>query len=69
MSCRIFIACTACCAQDSEKLPFHLAEQYHQFHNGIGHAFPPEYTQDQKAALEAAGRIHSTGCPEGGGWF
>jgi hypothetical protein len=37
-------------------------------HNGIGHAFPNTYTRDQKAALEAAGRIRATGCPEGGGF-
>lgn len=28
---------------DSTALPFHLAEKYHQFHDGIGKPFPPEY--------------------------
>ncbi len=28
---------------DSTALPFHLAENYHQFHDGIGKPFPPEY--------------------------
>ena len=50
--------------QDSEKLPFNLAEKYHQFHNGIGVPFPADYTRDAKQAVAAAGRIHETGCPE-----
>lgn len=49
---------------DSEKLPFNLAEKYHQFHNGIGVPFPASYTRDAKRAVEAAGRIYETGCPE-----
>lgn len=40
------------------------AEQYHQFHNGIGAAFPKEYTRDLKRASQQAGRIGPTGCPE-----
>ena len=28
---------------DSGRLPFHRAEAYHQFHNGIGKPFGPEY--------------------------
>lgn len=28
---------------DTGALPFHLAEKYHQFHDGIGKPFPPEY--------------------------
>lgn len=50
--------------QDSDKLPFNLAEKYHQFHNGIGVPFPDSYTQDLKRTAELTGRIQSTGCPE-----
>ncbi|BDA44563.1 probable peptide methionine sulfoxide reductase MsrA [Coccomyxa sp. Obi] len=49
---------------DSEKLPFNLAEKYHQFHNGIGVPFPADYTRNLKRAVEVAGRIRDTGCPE-----
>ena len=49
---------------DSNKLPFHQAEQYHQFHNGIGVPFPAAYTQKQKASAKQAGRVYPTGCPE-----
>lgn len=49
---------------DSDKLPFYRAEQYHQFHNGIGKAFSKEYTVDLKRALANNGRIGPTGCPE-----
>ena len=49
---------------DSDKLPFYRAEQYHQFHNGIGKAFSKEYTVDLKRALANTGRIGPTGCPE-----
>ena len=52
------------CLQDSDKLPFHQAEVYHQFHNGIGKPFPSWYTKDLKSAVQDAGRISSTGCPE-----
>eukprot|EP00199_Chlamydomonas_sp_CCMP681_P006926 CAMPEP_0119107442 /NCGR_PEP_ID=MMETSP1180-20130426/10152_1 /TAXON_ID=3052 ORGANISM="Chlamydomonas cf sp, Strain CCMP681" /NCGR_SAMPLE_ID=MMETSP1180 /ASSEMBLY_ACC=CAM_ASM_000741 /LENGTH=283 /DNA_ID=CAMNT_0007092929 /DNA_START=115 /DNA_END=966 /DNA_ORIENTATION=+ len=46
---------------DSTKLPFNRAERYHQYHNGIGEAFPKSY-RDLKATL--ADRIEPTGCPE-----
>ena len=49
---------------DSDKLPFYRAEQYHQFHNGIGKAFPKQYTVDLKRALTSSKRIGPTGCPE-----
>eukprot|EP00195_Chlamydomonas_chlamydogama_P012112 CAMPEP_0202897334 /NCGR_PEP_ID=MMETSP1392-20130828/6121_1 /ASSEMBLY_ACC=CAM_ASM_000868 /TAXON_ID=225041 /ORGANISM="Chlamydomonas chlamydogama, Strain SAG 11-48b" /LENGTH=296 /DNA_ID=CAMNT_0049582943 /DNA_START=108 /DNA_END=999 /DNA_ORIENTATION=- len=49
---------------DSNQLPFYRAERYHQFHNGIGKAFPSEYTQSLKEAVARAGRIDPTGCPE-----
>lgn len=49
---------------DSDKLPFYRAEQYHQFHNGIGKAFSKEYTVDLKRALTNNRRIGPTGCPE-----
>lgn len=49
---------------DSEKLPFFRAEAYHQFHNGIGAAFPKEYTGDLKDKAMQAGKIGPTGCPE-----
>mmetsp|Transcript_19264 Transcript_19264/g.58164 ORF Transcript_19264/g.58164 Transcript_19264/m.58164 type:complete len:324 (-) Transcript_19264:298-1269(-) len=51
---------------DSNKLPFYRAEDYHQFHDGIGHPFSADYKVEQRAAAEKAGRIGPTGCPEGG---
>jgi hypothetical protein len=54
---------------DSNSLPFHLAEKYHQFHDGIGKPFPPEYKVKQRQAAEKAGRIEETGCPEGSFFF
>ena len=55
--------------QDSNQAPFHLAEQYHQFHNGIGVPFGPEYTKRQKQLAQRLRRIGPTGCPEIGGLF
>lgn len=49
---------------DSDALPFHAAERYHQFHTGIGEKFPESYTKDLKAAVFGAGREPDTGCPE-----
>lgn len=49
---------------DSNQLPFYRAEKYHQFHNGIGKAFPAEYTRDLKNNLARMGKIDPTGCPE-----
>lgn len=49
---------------DSEQLPFYRAEVYHQFHNGLGKAFPASYTRDLKAAVAATGKIAPTGCLE-----
>lgn len=49
---------------DSNERPFYRAERYHQFHNGIGAAFPTEYTQGLKNLLARLGRIDPTGCPE-----
>lgn len=49
---------------DSEQLPFYRAEVYHQFHNGLGKAFPAAYTRDLKAAVAATGKIGPTGCLE-----
>ncbi|KAG1665553.1 hypothetical protein FOA52_000699 [Chlamydomonas sp. UWO 241] len=49
---------------DSNALPFYQAEQYHQFHNGIGKAFSKDYRVDLKETLVAGGKITSTGCPE-----
>eukprot|EP00887_Chlorella_sp_A99_P003057 scaffold9.g3057.t1 len=54
---------------NSSKFPFYRAERYHQFHNGLGHFFPPSYLTDAKAAAAAAGRIDETGCPEAPGFF
>lgn len=51
---------------DADKLPFYRAEDYHQFHDGIGAAFPKDYKVEQRAAAQKAGRIGPTGCPEGG---
>ncbi|KAL4531524.1 hypothetical protein Ndes2526B_g04364 [Nannochloris sp. 'desiccata'] len=49
---------------DSSKLPFFQAEQYHQYHNGLGHKFPEQYTKEMKQAAIEAGRVKQTGCPE-----
>ncbi|KAL4418860.1 hypothetical protein ABPG77_002927 [Micractinium sp. CCAP 211/92] len=49
---------------DSNQLPFNQAEVYHQFHNGIGAAFPKSYTQDLKKAMIDSGKVQPTGCPE-----
>lgn len=49
---------------DSNQLPFYRAEKWHQFHNGVGRKYPDEYTRDLKKAVEATGKIESTGCPE-----
>lgn len=54
---------------DSNSLPFYRAEQYHQFHNGLGHFFPASYLVDLKARVAQLGRIDPTGCPEGAGFF
>jgi peptide methionine sulfoxide reductase MsrA len=48
---------------DSSVLPFHPAEQYHQFHDEVGRTFPRAYKELKKAAA-AAGRVGPTGCPE-----
>jgi hypothetical protein len=50
---------------DSDKLPFHQAEIYHQFHNGIGASFPTEYLVDMKKGKMKDGTIRSVaGCLE-----
>lgn len=49
---------------DSTQLGFNRAEKYHQFHNGIGEAFPKSYTRDLRQAMAASGKIDPTGCPE-----
>lgn len=41
-----------------------VTEVYHQFHNGLGKAFPASYTRDLKAAVAKAGKIAPTGCLE-----
>lgn len=54
---------------DTTAAPFHLAEEYHQFHNAIGIPFGLDYTKKQKQMARRAGRIGPTGCPEIGGLF
>lgn len=49
---------------DSEAFPFHRAEQFHQFHHGLGKMFPPTYTQRLRREQMQLGRILPTGCPE-----
>jgi len=49
---------------DSRKFGFHPAEVYHQFHNGLGKAFPKWYTGDLKRIALDNGIIRATGCPE-----
>ena len=52
------------CGQPVLHGPFFQAELYHQFHNGIGAAFPKEYTHDLKRVAAKQGRIGETGCLE-----
>jgi len=50
---------------DSTQLPFHRAESYHQFHDGIGKKFSAAYTRDLKQAKLRDGSISSVpGCME-----
>jgi len=49
---------------DTGRFPFFLAEEYHQFHNGIGAAFPEDYRVGMKRAMKERGEIGATGCPE-----
>eukprot|EP00879_Flechtneria_rotunda_P005275 GHRR01005561.1.p1 GENE.GHRR01005561.1~~GHRR01005561.1.p1 ORF type:complete len:301 (+),score=93.10 GHRR01005561.1:176-1078(+) len=49
---------------DSNELPFYRAEVYHQFHNGLGKQFSPQYTRELKSAVAAQGKIGPTGCLE-----
>jgi hypothetical protein len=49
---------------DSTARPFYRAEVYHQFHNGLGKAFPASYTRDLKTTALQSGIIGGTGCPE-----
>jgi len=49
---------------DTSTLPFYPAEVYHQYHNGLGKAFPRQYTKELKEAAMEAGRVAETGCPE-----
>lgn len=49
---------------DSNAMPFYQAEVYHQFHNGIGAAFPDSYTTGLKNKALKAGTIAPTGCTE-----
>ncbi|EFN51097.1 expressed protein [Chlorella variabilis] len=49
---------------DSNRLAFNQAEVYHQLHNGIGKAFPKEYTKDLKQAMMESGKIDKTRCPD-----
>jgi hypothetical protein len=50
---------------DAEKLPFHQAEMYHQYHNGMGKAFPKSYLVDMKKTKKQMGQITTIeGCVE-----
>ena len=49
---------------DSNEMPFYQAEVYHQYHNGIGAAFPEEYTSKLKNEALKSGLIKPTGCTE-----
>ena len=50
---------------DAEALPFHQAEMYHQFHQGMGKSFPREYLVDMKKTKQQQGAIGSvSGCLE-----
>ena len=49
---------------DSSELPAYKAEVYHQFHNGIGKAYPTSYTQGLRESFLKDGRLRPSGCPE-----
>lgn len=49
---------------DSNERPFYQAEVYHQYHNGIGEAFPQDYTTELKNKALQSGLIKNTGCTE-----
>lgn len=49
---------------DSNQRSFYLAEQWHQFHDGLGYGFPDTYKKVLKGQVAQAGRIKPTGCPE-----
>ena len=49
---------------DSSELPAYKAEVYHQFHNGIGKAYPSSYTQGLRESFLKDGRLRPSGCPE-----
>jgi NH3-dependent NAD+ synthetase len=50
---------------DSTELPFHQAEIYHQYHNGIGKSFSKSYLVDMKDAKTKDGTIRNVaGCLE-----
>ena len=49
---------------DSNELPAYKAEVYHQFHNGIGKAYPSSYTQGLRETFLKDGRLQPSGCPE-----
>ena len=50
---------------DANTLPFHRAEVYHQYHNGMGASFPTEYLRDMKKAKLRDGTIGTvSGCME-----
>jgi hypothetical protein len=50
---------------DAQQLPFHQAEMYHQFHNGMGKSFPVTYLKGMKEAKLKDGTIGSVpGCLE-----
>ena len=54
---------------DSDRLHFYAAENWHQYHDGIGKSFGRGYKRDAKRAAVAAGAVPKpgeTGCPEFG---
>lgn len=51
---------------DSDKFPFHIAEQYHQFHDGFNfnENYPNSYN-DLAGKLAKEGNLEQSGCPNG----
>ena len=50
---------------DSQSLPFHQAEAYHQFHQGMAADFGPQYLVDMKKMKMQDGTVKSMpGCLE-----
>ena len=55
-----------CFVMDSDKFPFYVAEQYHQFHDGFnfGENYPNSYN-NLASTLAKEGLLEKSNCPNG----